>query len=210
MKTITVYVEGGGDTVTQQAELRSGFDALFRDLKNEASRKRISLRFVLRGSRQAAFLAFLNADATKPQSINVLLVDAEGPLTGPVGDAAARTQHLAVRDKWPLPSESAERVHLMVQCMETWIVTDGDALGRFYGVGFAAHRLPQRRNLEDENKQDVFDKLPAATRDSTKGEYHKGRHAKHLLTRINPDHVARRCPHFDILRTWLADTLQIL
>lgn len=200
MTQIALYVEGGGDTAQQQAELRLGFDGLLESAKSRARAKRLGWRLVCAGGRQAAYEAFVNAVHTNPGAINVLLVDSEDPVAPETGDsahdAAARVTHLRQRDGWNLSATRPERVHLMVRCMEAWIVADPDALAAYYGQGFAPNILPARPNLEDEPKPDVYDKLARATRDTKKGEYGKIKHASQLLQRIDPAKVSHRCPRF--------------
>jgi hypothetical protein len=206
------YVEGGGDTAQQKAELRQGFDGLLERVKSSARDKRLGWKLVCAGDRRAAYEAFIDAVRTNPNAVNVLLVDSEDPVapeTGdPARDAAARVAHLRQRDGWDLSATPAERVHLMVRCMETWIVADPGALAVYYGQGFAPNNLPARLNLEDEPKPDVNDKLARATRGTQKGEYGKIKHASQLLQRIDPARVAQRCPRFGTLMRWLEQTIE--
>ena len=81
----------------------------------------------------------------------------------------------------------------MVQTMEAWIVADGDALATYYGQGFHRTSLPSSTNLESVPKRDIEQSLKVATRKTTKGEYHKIRHASQLLARINQCRVRERC-----------------
>ena len=129
-----------------------------------------------------------------------LLVDSEGPLAGQ-GDAARR-DHLSQRG-WNFDGTPVERVHLMVQSMETWIVADPDAVQRFYGQSFLANALSRRQNLEQEPKADLFRQLEHATRPTQKGRYHKIRHASGLLAVLDPSRIALRCPHFGVFTRWL-------
>lgn len=211
MTQIAIYAEGGGDTVHQKAELRQGFDGLLGDLKMKAREKRFGWKLVCAGGRRAAYDAFANALRTNPAAVNVLLVDSEAPVAAEIGDsvqdARARVAHLAQRDHWDFSSALSERVHLMVQCMEAWIVADADALARFYGQGFARNALPARQDLEEEPKQDVCDKLARATRHTQKGDYEKIRHASKLLQEIAPDKVALRCPRFATLTHYLNEAI---
>jgi len=211
MKAIAIYAEGGGDH--PGPELRVGFDTLLKAQKQAARAHRLRWRMVLCGGRQATCDAFLDAVRTEPDVVNVLLVDSEGPVAAETGDAAKdaawRRQHLETRDGWNLDAVDAECIHLMVQCMEAWIVSDPEALSAFYGQHFNANALPARQNLEDEPKQDLCDKLDKATSDRrlTKGGYGKIRHAGELLKRIDPARVAVRCPRFATLTRWLDATI---
>lgn len=211
MKAIAIYVEGGGDH--PGPELRVGFDVLLKAQKEAARERRLRWSMVLCGGRKAACDAFLDAVRTEPEVVNVLLVDSEGPVAAETGDtkkdAAERRQHLKTRDGWNLDAVAAERIHLMVQCMEAWIVSDPEALASFYGQYFKANALPARQNLEEEPKQDLYDKLDKATNDKrlTKGRYGKIRHASELLKRIDPAKVAFRCPRFATFTGWLDATI---
>lgn len=220
MTEIAVYVEGGGNTAGQKAELRQGFDALFASEKSKVREKNGSLRFICCGSRQQAYETFLNSLAMHPETINALLVDSETPIDpvpeNEAEDARARVAHLQQKngtagrgqgDGWQLTNIPPERVHLMVQCMEAWIVADPDALEAFYQKHFKKVSLPKRMNLEDEPKADLYEKLKNATKGTTKGEYGKIKHASKLLFVIDPERVAEHCPRFAIFRKWLAESI---
>lgn len=220
MTEIAVYVEGGGNTAGEKAELRQGLDALFAEEKSKASSKRGSLRFICCGGRQQAYEAFMNALAQKPNSVNALLVDSETSIA-PVPldnaeDAGVRVAHLQQAsgtdgrgrgDGWPLGKVPTDRIHLMVQCMEAWIVADPDALERFYKQRFKKNTLPKRSNLEEEPKVDICTKLETATEDTQKGKYGKIKHASKLFLMIDPELVSKRCPRFSIFRKWLSDSI---
>jgi len=98
---IAVYVEGGGSSKEQKAELRRGFDALFAVQKARASSRRLSLIFICCGGRQEAYEAFRNAMQVNRQRINALLVDSETAIAAVPADAAldgpVRVAHLRKR-----------------------------------------------------------------------------------------------------------------
>ncbi len=207
-----IYAEGGGDTANQKAELRRGFDGLLEKWKSKSRAKRLSLRIVCAGGRNETFDAFINALHTNPNSINVLLVDSETHVTAYGGDATqdsgVRVAHLMQHDNWNLEETSSERVHLMAQCMETWLVADPAKLKTFYGKEFAGAALPSRPNLEEESKPDIYAKLAKATRNTQKGAYGKIKHASQLLQKIDPVKVANCCPRFALLTNWLDTTIE--
>lgn len=211
MTSIAIYAEGGGDTSHQRAELRQGLDALLGCSKDKARARRMGWKLVCAGGRQATYEAFVNAITTNPSDINVLLVDAEGPVAHKKGakpaDALVRVWHLRDRDHWDFESVPPEQVHLMVQTMEAWILADAEGLARYYGKDFRASALSLRQNLEEEPKDGLLKQLVAATKDTTKGEYHKIKHASAILKLIDPSKVALRCPRFKLFTDWLDQTI---
>jgi hypothetical protein len=208
---IAIYVEGGGTSAQQKAELRQGLDALLEPQKRAAQGKKVRWKLVCCGSRYEAFRAFKNASTQAPGVTTVLLVDSESPFSPVAGTAQqaaqARISHLAQRDAWNFDDLVAERVHLMVQCMEAWIVADPQAMEAYYGQGFAPNQLPRRQNLEEEPKLDIYAKLARATEGTQKGAYGKIKHASQLLGRIAPGKVAQRCRHFSVLTEWLNEVI---
>ena len=92
--------------------------------------------------------------------------------------------------------------------METWIVSDPEAVANFYGKGFLSRSLPNRTNLEEETKPDIFKKLKTATARTQKGEYAKIKHASKLLKLIAPINVAKRCSRFGTFTTWLSQQIE--
>lgn len=215
-----MYIEGGGNSKDQKAALRRGFDALFEPEKSKARDKRLSLSFVCCGGRQEAYEAFLNELDKNPERISALLVDSETAIAPAsvdrAQDAQIRVAHLRQKtgtdgrgqgDGWKLSDDLADRVHLMVQCMEAWIVADPEALAKFYGQKFKRNKLPDRVNLEEESKADLFSKLDGATKETQKGNYAKIRHASELLGVIDPVKVSARCVRFTIFRQWLTETI---
>ncbi len=221
-----MYIEGGGDRVALQEELRRGFDALFVKERSKARDKRGSLRFICCGGRDEAYKAFKNALEVNSERVNALLVDSESAIApapknkaGEIDkaqDALLRVAHLKQKewtgargqgDGWELTDDLAERVHLMVQCMEAWIVSDPDALERFYKQGFKKNSLPKRLDLEQEPKADLYDKLKSATKDAQKSEYGKIKHASKLLAMIDPEEIAKHCSRFTIFRAWLTESI---
>lgn len=206
MKSVAIFVEGGGATARSgQDSLRQGFDALLGLQKEAARKRRLRWQLGLYGSRGEAFKAFRDATAKKQVDLAVLLVDAEDAIVDNTPDG--RVAHLEKRDRWEFEDVDANRVHLMTQCMEAWIVADPDKLEEFYGKGFRKNALPKRRVLDEEPKADLYSALDAATKDTTKGSYGKIKHASEILKRLRPDIVINRCLSFQQLTQWLDATI---
>ena len=189
MSGVAIYMEGGGRGKESRAKLRQGMDEFLHRLKAAARAKKWRWDLVCCGPRDDALRGFQNAVARGDDTVTVLLVDAEGPVTKPV------REHLRDRDGWDLDFAEDYAVHLMAQTMETWIAADSEALAEYYGQGFNKNALSDRTNLEEEPKANVENRLNRATERSRKGRYHKIRHASHLLQRIDAEHVQARCPH---------------
>jgi hypothetical protein len=189
VKAIHIYVEGGGPTKRTQSKLREGFDSFCRTLKTKAASRNISLRFIMAGSRNEAFDDFQTACLSNPDRINLLLVDSEYAV------ALSPKAHLIQFDQWELSTVEENSLHLMVQCMEAWLVADPEVFAEYYGSGLNANGLPRRQNLEEEAKIDILSALKSATAKSKKGTYDKVEHASALLARVDPTKSQSRCPY---------------
>ena len=187
--SIAIYMEGGGDGKDAKAALRVGMDGLLGTLKQAARDRKLRWRLVCCGPRNQAFRRYQNAVESGEDAVVVLLVDAEEPVT------LTPREHLRNGDRWELGFATDDKVHLMVQTMETWIVADPEALRRYYGQGFNAGALPMRPNLEEEPKRDVERSIVRATENTQRGRYHKIRHASDLLQRMDAETVKARCRH---------------
>lgn len=184
MVKVRVYVEGGGDRSNQRAQLREGFARFFQNAGHRVS-------VITCGSRNNAYRVFKSALRQHTDSFNVLLVDAESPVT--TNDL---WQHLQNRDSWEQPaSATAEQCQLMVQTMEAWFIADVETLARFYGQGFNRNSIPKQSNVEEIPKDELEPALQEATRRTQKGRYAKIRHGAKLLGKIDPVRVIERAPH---------------
>lgn len=201
MTSIAIYMEGGGDSNNGRAALRQGMDEFLGELKQVARTRSWEWKLACVGSRNNAFRAFRRATERGEADVVILLVDAEDPLQG------APRDHLRQRDRWEMGFAEESSVHLMVQTMETWLVADGDALAAYYGQGFRESALPRTRDLESVTKREIERALETATRETTKGRYHKIRHASQLLKRIRPVRVRERCAACGRFLDFLTGTL---
>ena len=189
MSGIAIYMEGGGVGKENRSALRQGMDWFLQPLKEAARKKALRWKLVCCGPRKEAFQGFRNAVRNGSDVVNVLLVDAEAPVSKSARD------HLQNRDNWDLSFASEDAVHLMVQAMEAWIVADPETLASYYGQGFRAQRLARASDLETVSKADLARGLEEATERTQKGSYHKIRHASDLLKRIDANKAKNRCPH---------------
>ena len=199
---VTLYVEGGGH---QSKELRVRCREGFRKLLENCGFQGQMPATVACGSRQEAFSAFRTAHAQAQRNeVALLLVDSEEP----PANINATWAHLQARDQWQPPPEATDnQVLLMVTCMETWLVTDRQALQLFYGQCLRESALPSLHNLEGRTRQAVQKALARATENCERNEYQKGAHSFKLLAELTPATLIRHLPSFErmvnLLSHWL-------
>ena len=116
-----------------------GWMRFFSNSRKAARNKALSWKLVCCGSRDETFKRFRDAVNSSPGAVNVLLVDAEEPVS------QSPRRHLQDRDRWDLSSIGEDTVHLMVQTMEAWIVADSEALKDYYGQGLQGEQTSERR-----------------------------------------------------------------
>jgi hypothetical protein len=201
VKEVVIYLEGGGDVRETQAQLRQGMDAFLRPLREMADSRGWRWRLVALGGREQAFRRWNNAVAREPGALHVQLVDSEEEVTRPPCEHLRRRQG----DGWVIDNAIESQVHLMAQCMETWLVADPQGMAGYYGKNFEPGRLPKRQNLEEEPKQSIYDAIKRATRKTSKGAYGKIKHASALLALVDSNRARARCPHCERLFATLAD-----
>ena len=195
--SVRIYVEGAGDYkhTDKATACRQGFQKLFEKLGLPERR----LSVIACGSRFQTFNDFRKAVRQYPDDFVILLVDSEGPVEAPSAWA-----HLHARDKWQRPAGTIDdQAHLMVQCMEAWFLADREALIEFYGQGFLAGSLPGQPNIEQILKRSLLPVLKHASKQTSKGPYHKTRHGFAVLALIDPQRLRVASPHagrlFDVL-----------
>ena len=150
-------------------------------------------RFVPSGTRRQAYKNFQTTHLQGGDNYALLLVDSESPVTDD-----SPWVHLQNRpeDSWEKPHNARdEQCHLMVQCMETWLLADRESLSLFFAQGFNENALPASANLEDIAKEDLLNGLRNATRAcKRKASYGKGEHSFKLLALIDPKKVSEASP----------------
>lgn len=183
---VRVYVEGGGDSASSKAECRKAFSQFLGRALVDCPKPRV----IACGGRESAYENFVTALDVHGQDFVILLVDSEDEVMA----GTTVWQHLKTRDNWDKPPTTTdENAHLMVRCMETWLVADRARLMAFYGQHLQQGSLPALVALETVSKEDVQSKLSHATRARP---YEKVRHGFALLGGSDPATVVRHCPSF--------------
>ena len=188
---VKIYVEGGGDGKALRIKCREGFHKLFDRVGSGRRKPAITAC----GSRSSAFDDFTTAVGCSPADVYpLLLVDSESDVSKQPWD------HLKDRDNWDRPDDAEDdQVHLMVQCMETWIVADRDAVKKFFGQDLLENALPPTVDLENRSKDDVQTALKNATKNcGNRRKYKKGKRSFGLLGKLDPEKL-KDLPHFSRL-----------
>ena len=184
---VRVYIEGGAEGRDANNDFRRGWKKFLNELHELARANGYHSLDVIRGKdRGNTFHRFTKHKKEYPNDLCVLLVDAETkvPEDARVWDVVVRRSG----DKWQRPSWATERhLFLMVHFVETWILTDQDALQRFFKRGFNQKPLPTT-NLEARSKDEINQALKKATQGSSKGPYRHGQ-AHEIIEIIDPARV---------------------
>lgn len=184
---VRVYVEGGATGRTADQDFRRGWKKFLGSLHELAREHGYHSLEIVRGKgRGNAYERFSKYHLENPDDLCVLLADAE---TGvPEGQSVWAVVAQREGDRWARPEWATERhLYLMVPFVETWLLTDSEALKQFFGRSFKPEGLPTT-NLEARSKSEVETALKRATRESSKGEYRHGQ-AHEILERVRPERV---------------------
>lgn len=196
---VKIYVEGGGDGKALKITCRKGF----RELLEKAGFAERMPAIIACGGRASAYDDFKTAVSRSAEDpYPILLVDSESPVNNEPWD------HLKEQDNWDKPDNADDdHAHLMVQCMETWIVADQDAVKEFFGQELLAGALPPTNDLESRSKDDVQSALKHATKDCGENRrYEKGKRSFELLGRLDPTKL-ENLTHFSRFRKALDSKL---
>ena len=153
------------------------------------------------GSTEQAIKDFARAAKERGTDwVLALLVDADAEVTTPTP-----AHYLASKlDAANVPHDVRKNIFLMVQCMESWFVTDKNAVEKCYGAR-AKIKLPANTNIEAVPKADVFAALNEAAKGTPAKRYHKVRDAVKILAVLQPGIVASRSSRAKELHDFLRD-----
>jgi Domain of unknown function (DUF4276) len=177
VRELRIYFEGDN-------ALRQGFLSFLEEIYKTARLRKCRISLIAAGATPVE--DYRIAVQTHRDAWNILILDSEGPDDGNLSAHLCRSKGLNM--------SCSDSLFFMVQLMEAWFLADAEALERYYGRGVAA-ALRGNPAVEDIPKADVLDRLKRATRTTTKGEYHKTKHAPALLRSIKPETVRARCPN---------------
>lgn len=168
---VFIYVEG--DDI-----LRPSFQIFFADLRQRVL-GRYDFRVVMgESNKQTAEDWKLQQSKKNPNDIVLLLIDSEGPVPTPHPPNSVPS---GCSSFLKLSDLATNDVYFMVQLMESWYLTNVQALADIYGRNFQANQLPQipthpsppqpGQHLESISKQIILDGLNRATQNTHKGAY---------------------------------------
>lgn len=189
MVAVKLFVEGGGGSHALRSACREGFSAFLRRAGFSGKMPRI----IACGSRRSAYDDYCTALANGQPSL--LLIDSEAPV------APAHQQHAHPGNwqpwlhlaPWSRPSGAADTdCHLMVQCMEAWLLADRQTLQSFFNPGFRSSALPNRSRPVSASRRNRQRTLFRSLKDATAGcktRYDKGEHSFKMLALIYPAKV---------------------
>ena len=186
-KHVRIYVEGGAEGKTADTDFRRGWKRFLTELHDLARGNGYHSLEIVRGKgRSEAFRRFTKYFVKYPNDLCVLLADSETAVAS--GQKVWDVVGKRIGDKWVKPEWATERhLYLMAHMVETWLLTDVEALEGFFKKGFLAAKIPTTR-LEERSKKDVENALREATRDSSRGAYRHGQ-AHEIIEFVNPKHV---------------------
>ncbi len=183
---IKIYMEGGGKDKNGKAMLREGMTKFLQKATASSGKFQVTCC----GSRNEALDMFRTALERPNENSRYifLLVDSEAFVRDDVDGIKRPKQHLQTRDpSWNMQGMDEDKIHFMAQVMESWFIADTESLAGFYGQNFNRNAIPRNNNVEEIEKSKIETALVDATKNTTKGKYHKIQHGAKVLAIINPN-----------------------
>ena len=190
MVSVTIYVEGGGESKELKSRCREGFSKLIKKLGFVGRMPTI----VACGGRNDAYNSF-NTSMTlaKYDEYPILLVDSEDPIS-----RDRPWDHLKVHDNWDCPvGAEDDQAQMMATCMETWIMADHEALHKVFGSCLREGNLIPVNDLEERSRQELLEALKSATNNCGKNKgYDKGKRSFQILAELNTRSLEKNLRYF--------------
>jgi hypothetical protein len=200
---IRIYVEGGpkGTHADGMRRFKSSFKQHLARLGQHLN----SLDVSPCGSTEETIRDYARAVGEHKQDcLLALLVDADAIVTT---DTPAK--HLEVKLNFAkVPKNARANIFLMVQCMESWLVTDAAALEKCFGPIANKVKFPSNPDVEAVPKMDILAALDSAAKRTPTGHYHKIRDGVKILSELRPDQVGPRSRHARDLHAFLRSSVQ--
>jgi len=191
---IKIYMEGGGKDKNGKAMLREGMTKFLQKATASSGKFQVTCC----GSRNEALDMFRTALERPNENSDYifLLVDSEAFVKDADDGIKRPKQHLQTRDlSWNMQGMNEKQIHLMAQVMESWFIADAEALADFYGQNFNRNAIPKNNEVEEIEKLKIETALVEATKNTTKGKYHKIQHGAKILAIINPNVVRKKASY---------------
>lgn len=203
-KCVRVYIEGGAEGRIADSDFRRGWKKFLIELHELARNNNYHSLEIVRGKgRRNAYDRFIKHKSEYPNDLCVLLVDSETKV--PQGSSVWDVVKNREGDQWNRPSWATENhLYLMVQFVETWLLTDQDALKTFFKRNFNEKFLPTT-NLEEREKSEVEQALKKATQNCSKPYRHGLAHE--IIEIVRPENV-KTLSHGSRLFTGLSNLIQ--
>lgn len=170
-RCVRVYIEGGAEGRVADSDFRRCWKKFLMELHELARNNNFHSLEVVRGKgRHGAYESFKKRRNAYPNDLCVLLVDSETvvPPKSLVWDVVKKRKG----DNWERPAWATEdHLYLMAVFVETWLLTDQDALKTFFKRNFNEKVLPTT-NLEKREKPEIEQALRSATRHCSKSYSH--------------------------------------
>lgn len=195
---VQIYVEGG--PLRADAEGLRNFRKAFKQHFERLDPRLRSLEVIARGSTDQTITAYSKGILQNSSGNTIaLLVDSDAPVT-----AKTPAAHLQSKlDAASVPPPARSNVFLMVQCMESWFITDTAALQHCFGREVRLSQLPQHQDIEAVLKNSIISALEAAVKSTPSKRYHKVHHGSRILGVLDPVKVALRSRHARDLHEFL-------
>ncbi len=179
MVSVTIFVEGGGESKELKSRCREGFSKLIKKMGFVGHMPKI----VACGGRKNAYDMFnIAMTSAGYDEYPILLVDSEDPIS-----SDRPWDHLHVRDRWDRPvGANDDQAQMMATCMETWIMADHEALQKVFGYCLRRGSLIPANNLEERSRQELLEALKSATDNCGRNKgYDKGKRSFQILAELN-------------------------
>ncbi|WP_276951362.1 DUF4276 family protein [Helicobacter rodentium] len=169
MNKIKIYVEGGGNR-NLDSSLRKAFNKLLR----EYGICERNCKVIAGGDGGNALNSLVVSLEKYPNSI--ALIDSEEII-----DTQSKLEHLrkTIKNQDKLKGITENNLFFMVVCMESWIVSDAEALKKHYGPGFKETKI-QTSDLIHKDKAKIMKMLKDSIREYKNKEYDKSESFKIL------------------------------